>query len=170
MKHFEVYVYMEGEFVSIFQTRFANNALCYVRNKDLSQAFFLIKNITLDDKDGSRTHVNSKIFLGGVQIYKSKNEIKPEYIETLKKKLTTIFKTDGSRMYFPDGPFTTPEVIDICGGWFTELVVEVEPRRRSIFFFSDRDKERPAYNHQASQKFGRTLYGDVLFIEENFIS
>ena len=174
MKHYKVYVLKEEGFKYIFGCSTIGRVTSFVTQDELRKDFIAVESYTYNiSHPNDMVLVKSTIYLGGVLTKTYRHSATPSDIERLKKKLTTIFHVDGTRTYLPDLPITTPEVMGITHGWSSMSIVKDHPQRWAILYFDIKQydiDDRPKYNHQASKKFSRNLYGDVLYVNEKFVS
>lgn len=163
----------------IFDTSIEN----FTKAGHLRFTFMLLEKII--ECNGVKTVKDRAVLLGGRVIrHFKKHEVTPEDIEELKKKLTRLYKVDGTVLYFPDNIYTCNELRDLLdipkgdwlnnieGEWFTmTLARKRTPRFYAITYdWAQKTDRKKVYNAVASQRLHKEFYGDVLYINENFVS
>lgn len=176
-----VYVLSNGRFKLIGQselTTMVNTLACNPKDKF---RFIRVDNYTIKEvgkEKGKIKLINSSIYLGGLLIKRRYDRVMDiEDVEEAKKELTCFYKLDGREYYYPNIPFTTPELLDMFGGWFSMQVIggdeEDDLQRFALITYNWKqhiiDKPK-VLNQKATERFGRELYGDVLYINENYVS
>lgn len=117
--------------------------------------------------------LSSFIYLRGKYVSKVLHSTTYEDIQNARKGLTVLFRHNGEIEYYPNSPLSTPEVKRIVGGWFTIKIHKEHPRRMAIVSQDPHEeglKLAPIFNMNASAVFESDLYGNVLYINENYIA
>lgn len=89
----------------------------------------------------------------------------------LQDTLPVVYRIDGSMYFLPNKSLTTPKAKEIVGGWFHIKAVSDNPTMSIVFRDVDltpKDK-RPPINSRASEIFCLELYGDVIYINDNYV-
>lgn len=158
-----------------------NQLKMYTENEEYKNLFIIVDSYTREEKKrlfekGERAicFTRSYLYLRGMEVLKSKKQLTLEDIEEASKELTCVFRVDGSRYYIPLIPLTEPEVQSIVGTDVpTMKIVKDEPQRWATFSYDNKqygNGKIPPRNKIASELFNCTLYGDVLYINENLVS
>lgn len=179
MKRYEIYVYDNGEFQLATKTAFSSFVNEYLNKKENEHKFFRVDDYTLHEtgkKKGQEVMQSSSLYLNGYQIGKHYRICTEEDLTKMQKKLTTLYKVDGTVRYYPNVPLSIPDIRDILGlnenEWATEKCVKDKPRYYALFYdweSYDCTREK-VLNKTATKRFKTELYGDVLFVNDNFVS
>lgn len=175
MRRYDIYV-LDGDKLKYIK-RFANRNkadeyLAYDTDKSTFYVMFYYVDYSLK---GDWKYFSSILYLNGVPVKHSKAKIDVEYIENYQKKLGRVYTTDGKMYYINNRQLTCQDVFNMIGEWGSVKVVQDEPERWAIiyqdvtFILQGKSKGKlPPLNRKASKMFGQTLYGDVIFINENY--
>lgn len=176
MRKYDVFK-LDGDrlrFVNRFMNR--NKADYYLAYKAEKHTFYIVNYyVDYSEKDGTWTFLSSILFLNGVAVKHSKKKILPKDTEEFKNKLGRVYTTDGKEYYINNRQLTCYDVFKYIGGWGHVKVVQEKPERWAIIYrdvdlrLLGKNKDKlPPLNAQASVKFGMTIYGDVIYINENY--
>jgi len=179
MKIYMIYNYVDGEFEFVTMTGVDSIVKAYINERKDKQVFIRVDNFTYYEagrRAGTEVLVGCKVFLRGEQIC-SNYELNAIDIEREIKKLLKVYHTDGKVEIFPNRVLSVPDVKEVLSipedEWFNIEVIEQGPDRYAIITYdwkqykTGRVKE---LNKKASKMFGMELYGDVIFINENYIA
>lgn len=153
----------------------------FAKKDELMEKFIVVDSYTKKEKKHrasddieSAKLIRSLLYLRGVEIYRKEDYITFDDIEEVKEELTAIYHMDGTITYLPPFPLTTPDIQRLIGNdIFTMYIVKDEPQRWATFSTDITQyglKEKPQLNTVASELFGRELYGDVVYVNENLVS
>lgn len=176
MRRYDIYK-LEGEeltYLKRFWNR--NKADVYLAHKADKNEFYVMNYfVDYSKSNGHWNFLSSILFLNGVPVMHSKEKITFENIDKFQRKLGRVYTAKGNMYYINNRQLTCQDVLDVTGGWGHVKVVQDKPERWAIvyrdvdFILKGKSNEQlPPLNKQASVKFGMTLYGDVIFINENY--
>lgn len=175
MNIYKVYVLIDEE-LKLVDVLFSSTELNKIINREANKhMFFIINSYKQNEEEQCGLEfMASTIYLGFNKLRRIKSrEATVRDIQNIIPSLAKIYRADGSADYLPDSPLSVQDVLDITGGWYSIKIVKEKPQRYAIVFFDTKQHnidKMPKYNKQASDEFGVDLYGDVLYICENFIS
>lgn len=170
MKEYDIYAVEDNNLVYKTTLIDRNVMLAFMDNKRFGFTFFVVDVYLVDRKKKTRKFSCSILYLQREKLMQSKKEIVLSQVEQAKENLNFIYCANGKVKYLPNIPISTPELIELVGGWFSLKTIYETPTRYDIVYFDDKESPRPAYNEKASNLFGMDLYGDVLLVNENLIS
>lgn len=176
MRRYDIYR-LDGDtlkYIRRFNNR--NNADAYLAHKAINSRFYVMNYyVNYVNKEGEWRFLSSILFLNGVPVKHSKAKLDVADIEEYQSKLGRVYTTEGEMYYINNRQLTCQDMFDMIGGWGHVKVVQDVPERWAIiyrdvdFILQGKIKEPlPPLNTQASVKFGMSLYGDVIFINENY--
>lgn len=178
MRRYDIFK-LDGEELT-YVKRFANRNKAdeFLAYKTESSAFYVMYYyVDYSKREGTErwTFMSSILFLNGIPAMHSRKRLDVQDIEKLKQKLGRVYTADGKMYYINNRQLTNQDVFDMIGGWGHVKVVQDKPDRMAIIYrdvdyiLQGKIKEPlPPLNKQASEKFGLTLYGNVIYINENY--
>lgn len=175
MKLHNIFVFDDGKF-EYKDICFSKSLLeSIVNNPDWKFKFVIVDVYTIYQGGGKPVgkYSRSLVYLGGELVRRYYSHVVTRDIECLKRRLTTLYSVDGKKVYFPDRPFTTDDVMELIGEMFHCYIVKTRPHRMAAIEYAWDAKiveKEKLINAEASKKFKRDFFGDVLYINENFIS
>lgn len=170
MRKYSIYK-LQGD--EILQKHVASNRATadkYIAIESESGLTLLVSNYVLDNGEKRLFRVDAYLFGDKVHTYRKMPTI--DDLTQLLESLPVILKPDGTKSYLPNMDLTTPKSIEILGGFGHCRIVSDELPRMAIVY-RDVDElpknKLPRYNKFASERFGLELYGNVIYIKENYI-
>jgi hypothetical protein len=175
MKIYRIYIYEDGKQTHCDTCYTSIEVNSIISAKDMAFKLLVVNTFTcdMDDADKKEKFKKSIVYLGGLPVRKYTHRADETDIEALKKRLTILYKADGTILYYPERPFDVPELKEMFGGWFHCKIVKTNPHRMAIVHYDWEQFEinQPKVrNIKASELFGLELFGDVLYVNEKFIS
>lgn len=173
---YDLYFYGQGLFVQVYSDNKLDVITSIIRDQRFRFSFMRLDHWS--NSDGEFKLRSETVYLGGEKVKRFRDVVSSYDIEKLKATMTTLYRVDGTTLYFPDMPFTVNELREIFQlkeyEWYTMSAVDKDASvRRYLLFYDWAQKtitKKKVLNEHASELFRRELYGDVLLINENFIS
>lgn len=175
MRRYDIYR-LDGDSL-IYIKRFGNRnkADDFMAHSTEKSNFYVMYYYVNYSQNNNWKFFSSILFLNGVPVKHSKEKIEADYILKFKQNLGRVYTTDGGMYYINNRQLTCQDVIGMIGDFGSVKVVQDEPERWVILYrdvtYIRQGKIKdplPPLNKRASAKFGMTLYGDVIFINENY--
>jgi len=178
MRRYDIYK-LDGEELT-FVKRYANrnkadDFMAHGTSNGTFYVMYYYVDYSKKEDSNNWTFFSSILFLNGIPALHSRKRLDVQDIERLKEKLGRVYAADGKMYYINNRQLTCQDMFDMIGGFGHVKVVQDQPDRMAIIY-KDVDNilqgksndPLPPKNKQASEMFGIPLYGNVIFINENY--
>lgn len=192
VKVYKLYILKDGEFLYVKTTTSVGAVKNFIEDNELRFDFLRVDNFTeynVGRKAGQKRLINSNIYLRGELVLRDRDILLGD-LEELKKTLTKVYRVNGEVDYYPLFPLSCRDVRDVLhikgSDWFSiagvikrediEKKENEEVSNRWVILTYDwqqkgaTNKPNKILNVKATNILGMELYGDVLYINENYIS
>ena len=149
----------------------------YMTKESYVGVFYVVYSyVDPSNENGKWKFMNSTIFLDGIPVVKVKQKIEADEVMKITECLGRVYYTDGRIQYLHNKDLTCNEMFEYIGGWGHIKVIKDEPERWALVYrdvdyilLKKSEEPLPEYNPYASTKFHMQLFGNVIYINENYL-
>lgn len=176
MRRYDIYRLDDNTFTYLNSYPNRNNAESYLAKESQTSVFYVVNSNIDYEENGNWVFQNATLFLNGIPVKRFKHAITTEDVGRYTETLGRVYHTDGRITFLSDVDLTCQDMFDLIGGWGHVKVIKDLPERWAIVYrdvdniLLGKSKEKlPPHNLQASMKFNMVLYGNVIYMNENYL-